>query len=87
MGPTLIMKTNAVQNSGVTDIKASRSKAFVPSHTPIARFVAELTAHQMHSKATGLRSHRAGAAQNPMDAQPICRCPTFCRRMIRNGMR
>ncbi len=40
MGPTLIMKTNAVQNSGVTDIKASRSKAFVPSHTPIARYVA-----------------------------------------------
>ncbi len=40
MGPTLIMRTNAVQNSGVTDIKASRSKAFVPSQTPIARFVA-----------------------------------------------
>ena len=40
MGPTLIMRTNAVQNSGVTGIKASRLKAIVPSHTPIARYVA-----------------------------------------------
>ena len=40
MSPTLIMRTNAVQNSGVTDIKASRSRAFVPFHTPIARYVA-----------------------------------------------
>ena len=87
MGPTLIMRTNAVQNSGVTDIKASRSRAFVPSHTPIARYVTELTAHQMHSKAKGIRYHRAGAAQNPMDARPICRCPTSRRRMIRNEMR
>ena len=40
MGPTLIMRSNAVQKSGVTDIKASRSKAFVESHTSIARYVA-----------------------------------------------